>query len=134
MIYLDTNILIYAFCKNVDNEEQKTIAQGILKSAISEEKLLLSELTMYEFAFVSQKLKESGEATRLNLDFLSQYVKNANIHKKVIDTMQKTSSYKHSFDTYHVCFANHFNCSEIVTYDSGFKIFDKYSETVIKIV
>lgn len=31
MIYLDTNVLIYAFCKNVDNEEQKTLSQEILK-------------------------------------------------------------------------------------------------------
>jgi len=31
MIYLDTNVLIYAFCKNVDNLEQKKLSQEILK-------------------------------------------------------------------------------------------------------
>ena len=32
MEYFDTNIYIYAFCKNIDNQEQKEISQKLLKN------------------------------------------------------------------------------------------------------
>lgn len=130
MIYLDTNVLIYAFCKNVDNLEQKKHSQEILKSAIASNKLLLSEIVLYEFAFVSLKLKESNDVVKMNLDFLSKYIKSADVHSEAITLMSKISSYKHSFDTYHI----YFNCSELVTFDSGFKQFCDYSKTKITIV
>jgi len=134
MIYLDTNVLIYAFCKNVDNLEQKKLSQEILKSAITSSKFLISEIVLYEFAFVSQKLKESNDVIKMNLDFLSKYVKSADVHSETITLMNKISSYKHSFDTYHIAFGNYFNCSELVTFDSGFKQFCDYSKTKITIV
>lgn len=134
MIYLDTNVLIYAFCKNVDNEEQKKISQEILKSSIIDKTLLLSEIILYEFAFICTKLKESQETIKLNLEFLTKYVKNADIQDDVMCLMQETSTYKHSFDAYHVCFSNKFECAELVTFDNGFKQFEKNSETKIKIL
>ncbi len=134
MIYLDTNVLIYAFCKNVDNNEQKKISQEILKSSILEKTLLLSQIVLYEFAFVCAKLKESQETIKLNLEFLSKYVKNADIQDDVLNLIQKTSSYKHSFDAYHVCFSNNFECTELVTFDNGFKQFMENSKTKIKIL
>jgi predicted nucleic acid-binding protein len=134
MIYLDTNVLVYAFCKNIDDQEQKRISQEILKSSISNKTLLLSAIVLYEFSFVCKKLKESDETIKLNLEFLSKYTKNADIQDDVIDLMQKTSSYKHSFDAYHICFSNHFNCTELVTFDNGFKRFNNYSKTDINIV
>lgn len=134
MIYLDTNVLIYAFCKNVDNSEQKKLSQEILKSAIASNKLLISEIVLYEFAFVSQKLKESNDVIKMNLDFLSKYIKSADVHSETISLMSKISSYKHSFDTYHIVFSNYFNCSELVTFDSGFNQFCDYSKTKITIV
>ncbi len=134
MIYLDTNILIYAFCKNVDNLEQKKLSQEILKSAIASNKLLISEIVLYEFAFVSQKLKESNDIIKMNLDFLSKYIKRADICSEAITLMSETSSYKHSFDAYHIAFGNYFNCSELVTFDNGFKQFCDYSKMKITIV
>jgi predicted nucleic acid-binding protein len=134
MIYLDTNVLVYAFCKNVDDLEQKIASQEILKSSISDKTLLLSEIVLYEFSFICKKLKESDETIKLNLEFLSKYVRNGNIQEDVVDLMQKTSSYKDSFDVYHICFSNHFSCTEIVTFDKGFKKFINYSKTNINIL
>lgn len=134
MIYLDTNVLIYAFCKNVDNEEQKKLSQEILKSSISNQKLLLSEIVLYEFSFVSQKLKEDKQVIELNLAFLSKFAKLADIKQEVLSLMQKTDSYQHSFDVYHVCFSDYFNCSELITFDNGFKKFIDHSKTAIKVL
>ncbi len=76
MIYLDTNILVYAFCKNVDDEIQKQKAQEILKETIISKQLILSEISLYEFAFICKKLKEELEVINDNIDFLSRYIKN----------------------------------------------------------
>jgi len=57
VIYLDTNIYIYAFCNNVDDQNQKAISQEILREAVKEKKLVVSELILYEFAFVARKIK-----------------------------------------------------------------------------
>ena len=73
MIYLDTNILVYAFCKNVDNETQKHKAQEILKESIISKQLILSEISLYEFAFICKKLEEELEVINDNIDFLSRY-------------------------------------------------------------
>ena len=76
MIYLDTNILVYAFCKNVDDEIQKQKAQEILKETIISKQLILSEISLYEFAFICKKLEEELEVINDNIDFLSRYIKN----------------------------------------------------------
>jgi predicted nucleic acid-binding protein len=76
MIYLDTNILVYAFCKNVDDENQKQKAQEILKESIISKQLILSEISLYEFAFICKKLEEKLEVINDNIDFLSRYIKN----------------------------------------------------------
>jgi len=134
MIYLDTNILIYAFCKNVDNLEQKNLLQEILRHTISQQKLLLSEIVLYEFAFISKKLEEASDVIQTNLEFLSKYAKRADIHNEVIDLMKSKDSYRHSFDSYHIVFSNFFNCSELITFDKGFKQFSDYSKAKIKIL
>ena len=134
MKYLDTNVLIYAFCKNVDNEAQKRISQEILRETVSQQKLLLSEIVLYEFAFVSKKLEEDYEVIDENISFLSKYVKKADIYNEVIEFMKKTNSYKCSFDVYHIVFSNSFSCSQLITFDSGFKKFNSYSKTKIKIL
>ena len=69
MIYLDTNILVYAFCNNVDNIHQKEQSQKVLESVIKSKSLILSEIVLYAFAFVSNKLKEDRELINDNLKF-----------------------------------------------------------------
>lgn len=76
MIYLDMNILVYAFCKNINDENQKQKAQEILKESIISKKLILSEISLYEFAFICKKLEEELEVINDNIDFISRYIKN----------------------------------------------------------
>ena len=64
----------------------------------------------------------------------TKYVKNGDIREDVIDLMQKTSSFKDSFDIYHICFSNRFECMKIMTFDRGFKKFINYSKTKINIL
>ena len=52
MIYLDTNILLYATLSVVDNKLQQQKAINVLKSAIKSELLVLSNLSLLEYSFV----------------------------------------------------------------------------------
>ena len=135
MTYLDTNILIYALCKNVDNEEQKIISQNILREAVKNKELLLSEVILYEYAFVAKKLREEETVINDNLNFLINFCQHVNeIEKEVIQLMSQTSTYKQSFDAYHISFCNHFNCKKIITFDVGFKKFKNISSVDIEIL
>ncbi len=60
MVYFDTNVLIYAFTKNVDDEKQKNISVQMVGEAIEKGDLIVSELILCEFAFISNKLKETS--------------------------------------------------------------------------
>jgi len=135
MIYLDTNIYIYAFCNNVDNKEQKKTSQNILRDAVDKKKLIVSELILYEFAFVAKKLKDNEQSIIDNLEFLSKYKYDSpNISDQVVNLLAKKSIFRDSFDVYHVCFSNYYNCNELITYDNGFKKFKDFSITDIKVL
>jgi len=135
VIYLDTNIYIYAFCNNVDDQNQKAISQKILREAVKEKKLVVSELILYEFAFVARKLKEDEQSIVNNLKFLSKYkYDSSNISDMVINLLEKNSLFKDSFDVYHVCFSNYYNCHELVTFDKGFNRFRDFSMTDIRVL
>jgi len=67
MIYLDTNIFVYALSKNVDDLSQKEKALYYLREAIKENSLIVSEIVLYEFAFVSKKLCEEPKSRVLSL-------------------------------------------------------------------
>ncbi len=122
MEYFDTNIYIYAFCQNTDNQEQKDISQELLKDSASKNNLLISEIILYEFAFSCKKLKEDPLTILKNLKFLSSYVKatDINIHKRVLEIFEETNTYNSSFDIFHLAFCEYNNC-KLITFDNGFK-------------
>ena len=84
MEYFDTNIYIYAFCNNIDDKNQKLISNKLVRESIKNNTIVVSEMILYEFAFVSKKLKENNIFIEQNLDFLSQFIKptHPNINSK----------------------------------------------------
>jgi len=134
MEYFDTNIYIYAFCKNIDDQKQKEISQKLLKDRALNHNLLVSEITLYEFAFTCKKLKEDSIAIQKNLKFLSRYVKptDINIHKRVIEIFDETNLYTSSFDVFHLAFCEYNDC-KLITFDKGFKKLQKTAKIEIEI-
>jgi len=130
MEYFDTNIYVYAFCQNIDNQEQKKLSQKLLKTRASNDKLLISEIVLYEFAYICKKLKENPITIQNNLEFLSRYVKSTdiNIHKRVLEIFEQTNLYNSSFDVFHLAFSECNNC-KLITFDKGFR----YLENILKI-
>jgi len=134
MEYFDTNIYIYAFCKNIDDINQQEISQKLLKDRASNNNLLVSEIILYEFAFSCKKLKEDPIAIQKNLKFLSRYVKSTdiNVHKRVLEIFENTNLYNSSFDVFHLAFCEENNC-KLITFDKGFKKLQAISKIEIDI-
>jgi len=132
MVYFDTNIAIYTLCKNIDDVEQKKESIQLFETAIKNQNLILSEIVLYEFAFISKKLKENEKLIDDNLKFLSKYVKitNHNIYTRVLKILEQTSLYNSSFDIYHLAFCENYN-AKLITYDKGFKKLKGISEIEI---
>ena len=90
--------------------------------AIENGSLIISELILCEFAFISNKIKENKEEIDNNLEFLSEYLQptDLTIHKRMLEILKETSLYISSFDIYHLAFSEFYN-AKLITFDKGFK-------------
>ena len=134
MVYLDTNVLIYAFTKNIDDENQKDISTILVEEAIGNDTLIVSEIILCEFAFISNKLNEDKNDIDDNLEFLSSFLQPSNfsINQRMLEILSETSLYISSFDIYHLAFAEYYN-SKLFTFDKGFKKLQNISKIEIVI-
>jgi len=135
MDYFDTNIYVYAFCKNIDNKEQKEVSQKLLKESAVNNSLIVSEIILYEFAFVCTKLKENPETIQKNLTFLSRYIveSHKDIALRSLEIFEQTKLYASSFDVFHLCFAQEHK-AKLTTFDKGFKKLKDSATTEITIL
>jgi predicted nucleic acid-binding protein len=136
MTYLDTNVFVYALSKNVDDLSQKEKALGYLREAIKENRLVVSEIVLYEFAFVSKKLAEEPKSIEDNLEFLADFVERLreDIFSKVLKFMSEHNFYRHSFDVYHLLFSENIDCKRFITFDKGFNKLQKHTDIKIEIL
>jgi len=123
MIYLDTNVLLYATLSDVDTPSQQEEAIEILKELINSERLLLSNLTLLEYSFVMKKAKEDSKKIKSALKLFQTFVKNEKneFHIQLLEMLDNDYTFKNSFDLYHVVFAKVYNCEKLITFDKGFK-------------
>jgi len=134
MIYLDTNVFVYALSKNVDDISQKQVALQELRKAIEFDELVVSEIILFEFAFVSKKLGEESKNISDNLAFIADFIQVAPnaLFTKVLNFMNKHELYRHSFDVYHLCYSEDLACDRLVTFDKGFKKLQKHTDIKIE--
>jgi len=134
MVYFDTNVLIYAFTKNIDNNKQSEISTVLVEEAIDNETLIVSEITLCEFAFVSHKMNEDKNDIDDNLEFLSTFLQpsNFNVNQRILEILKDKSLYISSFDIYHLAFAEYHN-TKLFTFDKGFKKLQNISKIEIDI-
>ena len=134
MVYFDTNVLLYAFTKNIDDEKQREISTILVEEAIDNDTLIVSEVILCEFAFVSNKLNGDKNDIDNNLEFLSTFLQPSNfsINQRVLEILKETSLYISSFDVYHLAFAEYYN-TKLFTFDKGFKKLQNISRIEIDI-
>ncbi len=136
MIYLDTNILLYATLSVVDTQTQQDKAIEIVTELIDNETLLLSNLNILEYVFVMKKAKEDNEKIENALNVFQAFVKDEKINFKqdLMRLLNNNYAFKNSFDLYHVAFANAYNCQKLLTFDKGFKKFKNICDVDIDIL
>ncbi len=134
MVYFDTNILLYAFIKDTDDKKQRDISVKLVEEAIDNNTLIISEVILCEFAFVSSKLNESKDDIDDNLEFLLTFLQPSNfsINQRMIEILKETSLYVSSSDVSHLAFAEYHN-AKLVTFDKGFKKLKNISNIEIDI-
>ena len=132
MVYFDTNVLVYTFCQNVDNEIQKEISLDLVEKSIKDDSLVVSEVLLCEFAFILNKVGENKSNIIDKLDFLSIFLQPSNscVNQRVIEILRNTGLFVSTFDVYHLAFAESYN-SKIVTFDKGYKKLKNLSKTEI---
>ena len=92
-------------------------------------------MILYEFVFVSKKLKEDDAFIEQNLKFIAQFVKptNPNVHIRVMEILGKSRQYGSSFDAFHVAFCEENDC-RLITFDKGFSKLQKHTNIKIEIL
>jgi predicted nucleic acid-binding protein len=135
MQFFDTNVLIYGFVKNVDDKHQQKISINLIEDALSSNSFVISDIVLYEFAFIANKLKEKKENIDSFLRFLSTFSKQSNsiITNRTLELLNESSLYKSSFDTNHLAFCEFYGL-ELITFDKGFKSLTKFSDTNIRLL
>ena len=136
MIYLDSNVLIYATLSIVDTPSQQEKAIETVKELINNETLLLSNLNLLEYAFVMKKAKEDSEKIESALELFQTFVQDEkyNFHSELMAFLNNDYAFKNSFDLYHIIFANAYNCQKIITFDKGFKKFRNSFDIEIEVL
>ena len=136
MIYLDTNVLLYATLSQVDTQSQQDKAIEILKELIDSETLLLSNLNLLEYAFVMKKAKEDSEKIESALELFQSFVQDEKkgFSNELMQMLNNDYAFKNSFDLYHVAFAKSYKCQKLLTFDKGFKKFIDISSVEIGIL
>jgi predicted nucleic acid-binding protein len=134
VVYLDTNILIYACIEQDINKKEKSIL--LIENLIKNNKLYLSALTLQEFVFTMAKLKVDTDTIKSDYNFFKNFIfdeYNKQILEKAVDICCKLNYCKNINDIMHIKIAENF-CTQLLTYDSDFKKLTAHTNLKIEIL
>ena len=135
MVYLDTNVLVYA---SVEQDiEKKNRSLDLLEKLIGKKQLLLSTLTLQEFVFTMAKLKIDNEIIRQDSDYYFSFVNVEQDYftlKQAIELCCDENQCKNINDVMHILLAQKAKCTRLLTFDSDFKKMDGFSDMEIEVL
>jgi len=135
MVYVDTNVLVYASVEQDIVKKEKSLK--LLEKYAKEGKLVLSTLTLQEFAFTLAKLKVDSEIIRKDSDFYMGFVsveQDVFTLKKAIELCCREDYCKNINDVIHLLLAEKSKCKRLITFDSDFKRLEQYSDVLIDVL
>jgi len=134
MVYLDTNVLIYATIEQDTEKKEKSL--DIIEYLVKGKELILSPLVMQEFIFTLSKLKVDREIIEYDTAFYFNFV-SENYTKKMLEEALnlclEEKNCKNINDILHMKLATQY-ATKLLTYDSDFKKLQKYTDIEIKIL
>lgn len=134
MVYLDTNVLIYAAVEQ--GVERKAHCIDLIESLYCQNKLLLSVLSLQELGYTMAKLGVVTQTIRGDILFYNQFVKHditAELFASAFEIAVKTSKLKSLGDAMHVEYAQRY-AAKLITFDKDFNRFKEHTSIVIDIL
>ncbi len=134
MVYLDTNVLIYATIEQ--DIEKKETSIDVIERLVKNDALILSPLVMQEYIFTLSKLKIDKEIIEHDTEFYFNFV-SENYTKEMLEEALticlKEKNCKNINDILHMKLATKY-ANKLLTYDSDFKKLQKDTEIDIEIL
>lgn len=133
MVYLDTNILIYACIEQDINKKESSIS--LIEKLIKDNELCLSNLTLQEFVFTMAKLNVDTDVIQSDYNFFNNFVLGEynTILEKAVKICCELNYCKNINDIMHVKMAEKF-CTKLLTYDKDFKRLKAFTNLEIEIL
>ncbi len=135
MVYLDTNVLVYA---SVEQDiEKKNRSLALLEELITKKQLLLSTLTLQEFVFTMAKLKINNDIIKQDSDYYFSFVNVEQDYftlKQAIELCCDENQCKNINDVMHILLAQKAKCSRLITFDGDFRKLDWVNGVKVEIL
>ncbi len=135
MVYLDTNVLIYASVEQDIKKKERSL--DLLEELINSDQLILSTLVLQEFVFTMAKLKIDSKIIKKDSDFYFDFVTLEYDHvtlRHAIRSCCAKNQCKNINDIIHLHLAQTAKCKKLITYDSDFKKISALSDVKIEIL
>ena len=134
MVYLDTNVLIYATIEQDIKKKEKSL--DTIEDLVNKNELLLSPLVMQEYIFTLSKLKVDKEIIEHDSSFYFNFVSENYTKEMLEDALQLClleKNCKNINDILHMKLATQYT-TKLLTYDSDFKKLQQYTDIKIEIL
>ena len=135
MVYLDTNILIYASVEQ--DAAKKEHALDWIESLSQKGELVLSTLSIQEFAFTMAKLGIEDRVIREDSAFYLEFVTvepDYAILRQAVESCTRCHQCKNINDIQHLYLAEKARCLTLVTYDRDFRRLEGLADVKIEIL
>ncbi len=134
MVYLDTNVLIYAAIEQ--DIRKKEISIELIRLLSSSGRLILSPLVLQEYIFTLSKFGVDGSIIDHDVSFYQDYMVDNYDQDMLLGAMRSctsTGTCKNINDWLHIKIAQK-HSQKLITFDSDFKKFQKYTDIEIEIL
>lgn len=133
MVYVDTNVLIYAAVEQDIAKKERSLA--LLESCIAENQLLISLLVLQEYVFTLAKLKVDAGLIERDVQFYSEFARPVS-KRMFLDSSAlcaKLDFCRNINDVIHLMFAQQ-HCDKLITFDTDFQKLQPHTSLEIEIL
>lgn len=133
MVFVDTNVLIYAAIEQDLAKKERSIA--LLEQYINENCLLISLLVLQEYAFTLAKLKIDAAVIDKDVQFYSEFAQPVSkaMFSDAFALCAKLDFYRNINDVLHLMFAQK-HCKKLITFDADFQKLQPHTALEIEIL
>jgi len=135
VVYLDTNVLVYA---SVEQDiEKKKLSLALLEELVNKKQLILSTLTLQEFVFTLAKLKIDNDIIKEDSEYYFSFVnveQDYVVLKEAIELCCDENQCKNINDVMHLLLAEKAKCSRLITFDGDFRRLDGVNAVRVEVL